>query len=307
MSDPFNLKACIVVAGILILTACTAATQNITSNQGTNNFDPVTMDISAIDANHPPFIQELFIPSDGVTLSGFMLGANGAGPHPTVVLLHGYPGNEKNLDLAQSMRRAGFNVLFFHYRGAWGSEGNYSLTTLSDDVANVMAFLRNSDSALRVDNSKLSIIGHSMGGFAALRSASLDAEVVCVAGLAAANLGEYAERNEAQSYGFKVYTDQLIMLNGFSGDQALKEIAANAKKFDVRSYGEKLSGKSVLLIAGETDSVVPPAVQHRMVTAYQRQQGMRLTHKVLPGDHSFSSTRILLQHTVIKWLQQECE
>ncbi len=30
----------------------------------------------------------------------------GAGPHPTVVLLHGLPGNEKNLDLAQAMRRA---------------------------------------------------------------------------------------------------------------------------------------------------------------------------------------------------------
>lgn len=306
MSEPFNLKASLVIAGILILTACTAATQNITSNQGSNNFDPVTMDTSAIDANHPPFIQELFIPSDGVTLSGFMLGANGAGPHPTVVLLHGYPGNEKNLDLAQSMRRAGFNVLFFHYRGAWGSEGNYSLATLSDDVANVLAFLRNSDSALRVDNSKLSIVGHSMGGFAALRSASLDAEVICVAGLAAANLGEYAERNEAQSNGFKAYTDQLIMLNGFSGDQALTEIAANASEFDVRTYARKLAGKSVLLIAGESDSVVPPAVQERMVAAYLQEPDVQLSHMVLPGDHSFSSTRILLQRTVIKWLATDC-
>ena len=51
-------------------------------------------------------------------LAGMMLGANGQGPHPTIVLLHGFPGNEKNLDLAQSLRRAGYNVLFFHYRGA---------------------------------------------------------------------------------------------------------------------------------------------------------------------------------------------
>ena len=39
-----------------------------------------------------------------------------------VLLLHGFPGNEKNLDLAQDLRADGFNVLFFHYRGAWGSE-----------------------------------------------------------------------------------------------------------------------------------------------------------------------------------------
>ncbi|MEM8498147.1 MAG: alpha/beta fold hydrolase [Pseudomonadota bacterium] len=307
MSKQCNLKASLVVAGVLLLTACTAAIKNNTASQGVSNFDPVTMDTAIIDAEHPPFIQELFIPSDGLKLSGFLLGANGAGPHPTVLLLHGYPGNEKNLDLAQSMRRAGFNVTFFHYRGAWGSEGSYSLATLSDDVANVLAFLRASDSALRVDSSKLSLIGHSMGGFAALRSAALDEGVVCVAGLAAANLGEYAERNEAQSKGFKAYTDQLIMLNGFSGDQALKEIAANANAFDVRNYGNKLSGKSVLLLAGESDSVVPPAVQQRMVTAYQQQPDLRLTHKVLPGDHSFSSTRILLQRNVINWLGSECK
>jgi len=49
--------------------------------------------------------------------------AQGAGPHPTVVLLHGFPGNEKNLVLAQALRRAGWNVVFFHYRGSWGSGG----------------------------------------------------------------------------------------------------------------------------------------------------------------------------------------
>ena len=32
--------------------------------------------------------------------------AAGAGPHPTMLLLHGLPGNERNLDLAQAARRA---------------------------------------------------------------------------------------------------------------------------------------------------------------------------------------------------------
>ncbi|MFK7732775.1 MAG: alpha/beta hydrolase family protein, partial [Pseudomonadales bacterium] len=286
MSERIRMKTGLVVVGLLFLAACTTSTpHNIATNNRSADFDPVTMDTVDIDAENPPFIQELFIPSDGLTLSGFMLGANGAGPHPTVVLLHGYPGNEKNLDLAQSIRRSGFNVLFFHYRGAWGSQGKYSFATLSDDVANVLKFLRNSEPSLRVDSNKLSIVGHSMGGFAALRSASLDKNVICVAGLAAANLGEYAERNEEQSMGFKTYTDQLVMLNEFSGDQALQEIATNASAFDVRNYGASLAGKSVLLIAGESDKVVPPAVQNRIVTAYKREPGMRLKHSVLPGDH----------------------
>ncbi len=298
----------LILSSLLLLAACSGTTPHRAMTATENaTYDPVTMDTVLIDSEHPPFIQELFIPSDGAKLSGFILGANGGGPHPTVVLLHGYPGNEKNLDLAQSIRRAGFNVLFFHYRGAWGSEGRYSLTTLSDDVANVLKFLRESDSSLRVDTGRLSIIGHSMGGFAALRSASLDSEISCVAGLAAANLGEYASRDERQLSSFKAYTNQLMMLNGFSGEQAVTEINANADAFDVRNYGAQLRGKSVLLIAGESDRVVPPAVQDRMVAAFKKEPGLQLQHLVLPGDHSFSSTRILVQRSVIDWLTRECK
>ena len=87
--------------------------------------DPVTDDPGPIDESSPPALLELTIDSHGSNLGGIMYKANGPGPHPTVILLHGFPGNEKNLDVAQSLRRAGFNVIFYHYRGAWGSEGKY--------------------------------------------------------------------------------------------------------------------------------------------------------------------------------------
>ena len=35
--------------------------------------------------------------------------AEGNGPHPVLIFTHGYPGHEKNLDLAQSLRRTGFS------------------------------------------------------------------------------------------------------------------------------------------------------------------------------------------------------
>ena len=61
--------------------------------------------------------------SGGETLPGVLHVPAGPGPHPVVVLLHGFPGNERNFDLAQSLRRAGYATLVFHYRGAWGSPG----------------------------------------------------------------------------------------------------------------------------------------------------------------------------------------
>ena len=35
-----------------------------------------------------------------------------------MILFHGLPGNEQNLDLAQAIRRANWNVLTLHYRGS---------------------------------------------------------------------------------------------------------------------------------------------------------------------------------------------
>ncbi len=50
---------------------------------------------------------------------------NGAQPHPLLMLLHVYPGNERNLDLAKAVCTHGWNVIYFDYRGSWGSQGNF--------------------------------------------------------------------------------------------------------------------------------------------------------------------------------------
>lgn len=276
------------------------------SNSHGAAFDPVTMDLPSIDASYPPDFLELAIPSDDVLMAGFLLRANGQGPHPTVTLLHGYPGNEKNLDLAQSMRRAGFNVLFFHYRGAWGSQGDYSLVHLAEDVAAVLSFLRKNADEFRVDKEKLSVMGHSMGGFTALRAGARDAEVVCVAGISAANPGEYAARDEPDRMAFKAYTDKLFMLHNYDGAKALLEITAHAEDFDISNDGPGLKGKSVMLLVGAQDTVVPPNVQERIAAAYAQIPGLNLTTQVIPGDHAFSVSRIQLQHVVIDWLQSKC-
>src|SRR5437588_55662 len=63
------------------------------------------------------------LPSHGANMNAVLYTAAGSGAHPTVLLLHGFPGNEQNLDLAQAIRRAGWNVLTLHYRGSWGSPG----------------------------------------------------------------------------------------------------------------------------------------------------------------------------------------
>jgi hypothetical protein len=73
------------------------------------------------DKTFPAGATELFIPSANSQLAGLIYQANGAQKHPTLLLLHGYPGNERNLDMAQVVRSHGWNVIYFNYSCAWGS------------------------------------------------------------------------------------------------------------------------------------------------------------------------------------------
>ena len=259
----------------------------------------------------PAAVEELTIPSHGHRLSGLLYQANGLGPHPTLVLLHGFPGNEKNLDIAQAVRRAGFNVLFFHYRGAWGSEGDYALLTQPQDAAAALAFLRDNATRYRVDAGRLSLLGHSMGGWVALATGRNDRALACVGAMAPANLGLMAEgvrAGEPGALAFLDYADTLFMLRNFDGNVMKKELLGTpAMQLDTRLFGAGLHGKSLFMITGAKDNVLPPASMFDpVVAAYSRDQGIRLRHHSIPGDHSFSYSRIQLTRLVLDWLQSDC-
>ena len=94
------------------------------------------------DRQHPARMQVVHIPSHGLNINGVLYLAAGAGAHPTVILFHGMPGNEQNLDLAQAIRRAGWNVLTLHFRGSWGSPGTYSYHHMLEDAHAALDFVR---------------------------------------------------------------------------------------------------------------------------------------------------------------------
>lgn len=88
-----------------------------------------------VDTKFPPGLAGITVPSHGVDMDATVYLASGAGPHGTVLLLYGLPGYESNGDLAQSIRRAGWNVLLFHYRGTWGTAGTFSQSSAIEDTA----------------------------------------------------------------------------------------------------------------------------------------------------------------------------
>src|SRR5579862_5887878 len=150
----------------------------------------------APDLVHPPRSSQVLVPSHGMGMNALFYLAGGAGTHPTLVLLHGLPGNEQNLDLAQAIRRAGWNVLTLHYRGAWGSPGVFSLAHALDDTDAALEFVRRPDVATKfgIDTQRIVLAGHSMGGFATAAHARHDRALQGVVLIDAWNVGSTGDQ-----------------------------------------------------------------------------------------------------------------
>ena len=141
------------------------------------------------DLTAPSGIEELQINSSGSTIFGFEYIANGPGPHPTVLMLHGLPGNERNLDLAQNLRRAGYNVIYFNYRGSWGSKGTFSFSNSLKDVDAVLDYITDGSNIgrMRIDTNQIALFGHSMGAGLAVIAGINDPRVKAIAGISVFN------------------------------------------------------------------------------------------------------------------------
>lgn len=269
----------------------------------------ITSDPLTLDSQYPAAMLPVTIPSGGARLFGVMYRPQGAGPHPALLLLHGFPGNERNFDLAQFFRRAGWSALVFHYRGAWGSDGDFAFQHVLEDTAAAVAWLR-SDAArtdYRVDASRLAVVGHSMGGWAALMTAAADSSLDTVASIAGWNIGMdmsmVDEGDVPRQIMLPFFNESAERLRGTSGAALLDEGLAHVDDWNLVNYAKSLAGRRLLLVAGDRDDGTPPPVHHTpLVYALERAGAKQLTHTMIDSDHSFNDRRIALAQTVADWL-----
>ena len=305
------IRAGLILATLISVTACTVSQ---TSPQIEPN--PATHDLNVVDLAYPPELRELSFVSSGSKLNGLMYVANGPGPHPTVILLHGYAGNERNLDLAQAMRRDGKNVLYFNYRGTWGSGGEFSIANALEDVAKALELLRDKRwaSTYRSDTNKVALVGHSFGGFLGAVTTANNKDVSCFAFLAGANIGVMgaaAKNNgEVRAQLEEIFGSDMDPQGGpihGNASRMVGEMISGSTSYDIRSYTPSLSSRPLLLVAGERDKAIPKSEHHdQVLAALRKSNAERLTEIVFNDDHSFSANRIQLAKNLIEWQREEC-
>ena len=275
-------------------------------------FDPIAHDPVTLDRDYPATMASVTFESHGARVNGVLLIAQGPGPHRTVLLLHGFPGNERNFDLAQVFRRAGWNVLVFHYRGCWGSRGDYSFAHVLEDVDAAVGFLRelSSQELYRVDANGIVLVGHSMGGFAALMTAARDFQVRAVASISGVNCAVLARALENELPGYQsinvMFEEALSRLQGTTAEALAEEIIDAGERWDLVRKAKALVDRSVLLVAASRDEDLLVDLHHvPLVRALEAGGARDLTQAVIDSDHSYNDKRIALARTVLAWLQRQ--
>jgi pimeloyl-ACP methyl ester carboxylesterase len=250
------------------------------------------------DAAHPAKMAVLHIPSHGFSINGLIYEPSGAGPHPTLVICHGLPGNEKNLDLAQAVRRAGWNAVTFNYRGSWGSSGVFRFEQTLEDAAAVLTFLRDPANAkrLRIDTHRIAMAGHSMGGWVAAHTAAHDRELIGVILISAWNAGRPSKSHKAA---VAEMADNMESLAGVTPETMAAELESNAKTFGLENTAEGLT-RAPLLALTANDGLAPDT--DALVKAIEAKGGHNVKTIHVATDHSWSDRRIFLESTVIDWL-----
>jgi uncharacterized protein len=269
--------------------------------------DPLATD-PPYDPVFPAATPALTFGSGGERLLGVLHVPPGRGPHPVVVLLHGFPGNERNFDLAQVLRRAGYAALVFHYRGSWGVGGTWSWGHVLEDAAAVVAALRDPRLAAthRLDPGRVVLVGHSLGGFAALMTAAADPAVTAVASVAGFDFGAVAAHCRAdpgaRAGWVEAFAGELDPLEGTSGEALVAEMEAAGDAWRLGGLAAGLAGRRVLMVGTSRDAVTPHEVHHDPVVEAYRAADVRLEHHVFATDHALSDHRVTLARTILGFL-----
>ncbi|MDR2056552.1 MAG: alpha/beta fold hydrolase [Desulfovibrio sp.] len=277
------------------------------------DMNAVGKDTAKGDKSAPTTMSSFIVNSAGNDLYGIIYIAEGKGPHPTVLVLHGFPGNEKFLDFAQVLRRAGLNSVFFSYRGAWGSNGDFSYTNCIDDAEALVKFLQ--DPAIvakyRIDPEKMIVSGHSMGGFVTLNLAKRLKDVKYFISFSGWNIGYYGERqiaggDEAKEKSLAWIAASAAPLKGTSPQALWEEIVRIRESHNLLKYVPELAGKKIFMVAARKDVPCPLEFDHApLYAALKKAYPKDVEEFIVDDDHAYSASRIAVIRASLNWLKKQ--
>ncbi len=221
-----------------------------------------------------------------------------------VIMLHGYPGIEQNLDIAQHLRMAGFAVVHFCYRGVWGGHGYYRFSHLLEDTLAVAEHIRENAKTWRIDPARLYLFGHSMGGFAAVNSMAAGLKVKGAIIMAPCDMA-HKYLHDRPAFDKLMSSQDQGYFNTPSRDYIEDEVRERAEGWLFVNAAQRLdAGIPYRFIGGALDKATPPDAHILPVLEALTACGCDVQYKEFCDGHTFPASRVRLTEQIIAYLKE---
>lgn len=214
-----------------------------------------------------------------------------------MALCHRFPGDEKNTDLAEEMAFNGTVFLIFYYRGAWGSEGEFSFRWLESSTRDALSHLKGLP---YVDPDRVGVIGYSLGtlpavvtlGEGGVKAGVFMSPFADHGMLAPDDMVDYVAsahfelgKGKLNAPGVESFRDAIVWVREERNPLAL------IKRADV----------PVLFVVGSDDNLLPPEHSEALYGVANEPK----KRVVIEGaSHLYSDHRIPLMQTVMAWFRE---
>ncbi len=229
----------------------------------------------------------------------------GEGPYPVVVICHGIPGIERLFDFSIALREAGFATVNFHYSGCWGSDGDYSVLHCMEDCLSVMDYVQRNEYG-DLDLERVFLLGHSMGGLMAARTAALSplVKAACIMVPMDFRLAGLEALEGRDGYCREIVESSVPWVRNLSWEGFRAEAEADLAAMDLLSYAPALAEKPVLTVAAEMDAVLPKQDHiDRLSDAIEACGKGKLQRLCYEDDHAFNRNRAAVRAVVVQFFR----
>ncbi|MBW4700011.1 MAG: alpha/beta hydrolase [Aphanocapsa lilacina HA4352-LM1] len=242
-------------------------------------------------------------------LVGVMHHAEGAGPHPCLVVCHGFAGTKvggsrRFVNFARYATGFGLSVLRFDFVGCGDSDGELAELTLAGELDDLRAAVATVRAWPSIDSERIGVVGHCLGAVTAIRACARGLPVGrAVAWAPFANLPGTLERligkdafslvREGEIADF-LYNQQLF--------QCGPALLAGAGDFDLPADIAS-TAQPLLIIHGSEDATVPLAEVEGVFQATRNAPGLRRLAVIEGAHHSFPYHQEELFALTVQWFR----
>jgi len=225
---------------------------------------------------------------------------------PLIVLFHGFPGKQLNMDWAVQLQSAGYHVLVTSYRGTIGSPGTFRFQHVLEDATATLQHVCSesftAEHGIKAD--QVTVVGHSMGGFAGLHAFAETSEAAHYVGISPFNFGLVGqlvlEHPEYEAALHGVLERGAAFLNGAVADALLDELKHHHTTWNLLTLKERLADRSMLLMTSERDETSIKALHHDLLLP-----DSPFEEAIVDSDHNYIENRDAAFNEWTAWLARQ--